>query len=651
VANSIHHEKKSLLAAGMNLKWLNNQRACIILSLVCLLCYGNTIRNDYSFDDNIAVTGNPYIPNGFKGIPDLLTNPYRSIGALNMDYRPIAGITFAIEHQFFGGNPHISHLVNVLLFVVLALIIYRVLGEVFQLGKLNSALPLIITLFYVVHPANTETVASIKNREQILSMIFALAALAYSYKYFFSSGKRLLFALAAIFFISLSFMSKMVLSIPIAGVILLVLTFNGIPKKQKSIFIFIALIIMLSAVSLSVNIWLSDRKPVFIENPLAENENLFLAIGFIFKTLLFYLKFIFFPYPFRFYYGYDMVPLVPIHLPLVLFSAALHVSMFIGGIFLFYRKHLLGLFLLTYLFNISFYSNIFPIPGIVAERSLFIAQLWLIAAVFILIHQLILLLEDSVYKVGFCKLALLAGIIVFSASVALTIHRNFQWKNIETLMISDMPHLKKSALANYLYAKLRYLDYGKSLKQSNKWVLSESKNHFKQVTQILPSYDDPYFRLGMIYEYDNQNRDSAFYYFKMAHEKNSASNTTRFQLAKQYFLKGNLEEAATLFELVYRELPQDTMTLFFYAQVMFNAQDKEAALKINSELMKLSPQAYYPYYNFGMIYYFSGQQERAVWYFEKTMEMGYSDNQIKNILLNYYLANNFQEKAEQLSFR
>src|SRR5688572_25524450 len=110
----------------------NPFRQRLLLVVICLACYGNTVLNDYSLDDDFAVTENAYIQKGIAGIPEILTKPYFSDKTRQMDYRPLPGVTFAIENQFFGNNPHVSHFINTLLFALLVLVIYLVAVEVFQ---------------------------------------------------------------------------------------------------------------------------------------------------------------------------------------------------------------------------------------------------------------------------------------------------------------------------------------------------------------------------------------------------------------------------------------------------------------------------------------------------------------------------------------
>lgn len=87
-------------------------------------------------------------------------------------YRPITHLTFAIEHEFFGEDPQISHAINVLFYALLSLFIYYLVRSLAPTRGPTFAL--IVALLFAAHPIHTEVVASIKNRDEILSLLFAV---------------------------------------------------------------------------------------------------------------------------------------------------------------------------------------------------------------------------------------------------------------------------------------------------------------------------------------------------------------------------------------------------------------------------------------------------------------------------------------------
>ena len=92
--------------------------------LFTFLLYGNSIKNGYAFDDNYVTVinpekpDNPRIEKGIRGIPEIFASHYIQSKDQSFEYRPLVLTTFAIEYQFFGSNPYVSHFINVLLYVV-----------------------------------------------------------------------------------------------------------------------------------------------------------------------------------------------------------------------------------------------------------------------------------------------------------------------------------------------------------------------------------------------------------------------------------------------------------------------------------------------------------------------------------------------------
>lgn len=145
----------------------------IVLSLLVLFAFGNTLQNEYNMDDDLVTQNHKYTSKGFAGIKDIISNSYYSNNSdIIFGYRPITHITFAIEHQLFGESPFISHLINLILYLVSVCLFLRLLLSWF--GSDHCWIPIIAASIFAVHPIHTEVVASIKNRDEILAFLFAM---------------------------------------------------------------------------------------------------------------------------------------------------------------------------------------------------------------------------------------------------------------------------------------------------------------------------------------------------------------------------------------------------------------------------------------------------------------------------------------------
>ena len=147
-----------------------------IVFFVGFLLFANTINHDYALDDTGAIAQNLNVQEGIKGIPKILKMDLWEFSDVKLGYyRPLSLITFAIEIEFFGNAPHVSHFNNVLIFALSGVFLFLVLQQIF--GRFHQWLPLIATLLFIAHPIHTEVVANIKSRDELLSFLNLFVAL------------------------------------------------------------------------------------------------------------------------------------------------------------------------------------------------------------------------------------------------------------------------------------------------------------------------------------------------------------------------------------------------------------------------------------------------------------------------------------------
>ncbi|MBC7862122.1 MAG: hypothetical protein IAF38_04055, partial [Bacteroidia bacterium] len=494
-----------------------------ILFAVTFLVFVNSILNKYSLDDELVTERNTQVSQGIGGIKTIFTSFYTegSDTKYSFEYRPVVKATYAIEYSLFGFNPTISHLINILLYAITIVVLFRFLSFLFK--NTNPLFSFLVCLLFAVHPLHTEVVASLKNRDELLSLLFCLLTAKYAFD-FMLNKKWIAIPLAVIcFFVA-------ALSKRDALVFLGIIPLMGIyfyRKEIKWVLIIPAIILPWGVQSLmrnfAVNKVANDRVLNFHENPLFGDFNLMQRIAMASKSFGFYLKIFFIPYPLCFYYGYNQVTIPPF--ASVGFILPVLVGVFIlWVIFKFFKSSpLLSFGLAFFVVSISIYLNIImPAVGIVADRFDYVPGLGLCIAFVAALGMVFKVDFSKEKKISFAKLkpalsySLIAICIVFSVC---SMVRNRQWKSRMSLFAHDIKHLNNSAKANELLASQYSAEASQSQEPQQRNSLADSAiKYFKRTLEIYPDYITVYNNLGSIYFNMKGDLSTPLQYFKKAIE-------------------------------------------------------------------------------------------------------------------------------------
>ena len=71
--NSSLQEETTSVRNGSLLPPFNSNIYILLLILITLAFYGNTVLNEYALDDGLVINENKFTQNGLRGIPDILT--------------------------------------------------------------------------------------------------------------------------------------------------------------------------------------------------------------------------------------------------------------------------------------------------------------------------------------------------------------------------------------------------------------------------------------------------------------------------------------------------------------------------------------------------------------------------------------------------
>jgi len=144
-----------------------------LVLLAALLPYLNSLDNGFVLDDQERIVSNPYVQ-GSAAFGALFTADCweaQNQGRSN-HYRPVAVVSFALNHRLGGLEPFACHLTNLLLHILVCILLLLVLRRLLPRGMLA----LTAALLFAVHPVHTEAVAAVGGRAHLLAALFFLAA-------------------------------------------------------------------------------------------------------------------------------------------------------------------------------------------------------------------------------------------------------------------------------------------------------------------------------------------------------------------------------------------------------------------------------------------------------------------------------------------
>lgn len=649
-ATPVHKTVKPL-----NHKPLNLKVYYLFIAVLAFVLYGNTVSNSYSLDDSYVTSVNPLVQKGIKAIPAIFGSNYISMnaeegGQLNYGYRPVAKATYAIEWQFFGENPHVSHFINVLLYALTGLLLFSLLLKL--LKNYNVLLPFLTVILFMVHPLHTEVVASLKNREELLSFLGALLCVHFFLKYY--NTNRRINILWALLCFALGYLSKVNIMTFLIIIPLIFYFFTDIkPRKIVISSLMLLAVVVVMVLIPRLIIGTSVRPIQFIENPLQFDPTFPDRIGTSMMALLFYLKMLVYPHPLVFYYGFNMIPVAGLGQPLVWVSMLIHVALLGYAIYKLPKKSLFSFAILFYLISIAIFSNLLAPPtGIVAERFLYIASLGFCLA---LAYGLFRVFGADTYLKVIPKKAksyvLLLTLIITIPAAARTIDRNKDWKTEMSLYEADMPYLQKSAKANFIYAtNLRSLVIER-LKSGvgREYIMADAQTcikHFKRAVAVYPAYPDAWNNLGETYLLVLNEPDSSIIYFKKAIETNPKLRAAYYNLGYTYQVTDQYEKAIVNYEKALELEPYEIRAMSNLAQMYEKTGNIDKAITLNEDIMKLEPDLDVPYVNLGTFALHAGEIKEAIEYFEQAVEINPDNFDLSMRLRNYFVQTGDSTKAE-----
>lgn len=618
--------------------FIKNPRIKYILAAFAFLLYANTFTHDYTQDDAIVIYENMYTKQGFAGIPGLLTKDtfhgfFKTEGKDKLvsggRYRPLTPIMFAIEYQIFGRNPMMGHLINVLLFSLLVLLLFKVLTELFHQKDQQEEWKWIIAIavaLFAAHPIHTEAVANIKGRDEIMTLMGSLGALLFAIRNTKTPSLRNKIGMMLSFFLAL--MAKENAITFLAVIPLSLFLFKGRQLKTAlspllglGVATLLFIIIRISVLGMDFG----GGSFELMNNPFIKiqgNQYVPFSAGEKLATILFtlgkYVALLFFPHPLTHDYYPRHIEIMTFADWRVLLSVLVYLSMIVMFFKFWKKKPLISWAIGFYLATLSIVSNIvFPIGTNMSERFVFMPSVaFSVLLAFILVKGL--------SKSKPSLLMGVTGLLLLGFSVK-TFTRNLVWKDDFTLFTTDVKTSQRSAKVLNAAGGALSTEAGKLQDGPRKEaMLNQAIGYLNQALEVHPNYKNAALLLGNAYFYKKDYDQSIEFYNRALQLDPDFENALR-NLAIAYRdggrnageQEGDLNKANRYLRESYKLNPDDIETVRLLGVSSAVSGKHSEAIVYFQKVVEQFPESVSALRNLGNAYAQSGQNELAAQYLNR----------------------------------
>lgn len=159
-----------------------------LLFLFCLAAYSSSFSKEFVWDDIPQIAENPYIKD-LSNTPLFFTNGVWALSRMQESrepyYRPLFLLSIALDYKAWALNPLGYRITNILLHFLVVLFVYLIACMVLA----DRTAALVAAAIFALYPANTEVVAWISGRTDMIAALFLLPA------FFFHNKRQFHFSL------------------------------------------------------------------------------------------------------------------------------------------------------------------------------------------------------------------------------------------------------------------------------------------------------------------------------------------------------------------------------------------------------------------------------------------------------------------------
>ncbi len=183
--------------------------------------------------------------------------------------------------------------------------------------------------------------------------------------------------------------------------------------------------------------------------------------------------------------------------------------------------------------------------------------------------------------------------------------------------------------------------------QRYKAAYQKALDEYVAMLQYNSDFPSEKYNLGNFY-YKQKNYEKAEKYYLKAIKQDNELNVAKINLAHLYSAMGQPLKAENILEKYILENPGDAGSLYNYGLILSENKKYKKSLEYLIRASKQMPDNSRVDYNIAMLYDFFGDKDNTEKYLKKAIEKDNLNITNYSILLNYYIKNNYIEKAGKL---
>jgi len=628
--------------------------AIVIILIVSIGVYLNTLSNEFVYDDKTLVLKNHWIRD-VKYIPEIFltdTWAFKGEGSPLNFYRPLMHIIYMIDYHIFGLKPWGFHLTNVLFHAGVSVLVFLIFSMLInQLRFLNLKPKIsnqkseilspafIAALLFAAHPIHTEAVTCVAGiGDPSFTLFYLLSFYLYIYpvrdKYINGIkadgkwGKKII--LSVFFFFLATLCKEPALTLPLLLLAYdysisktsphtLQFTLPGIIKR------YLPYLIASGAYFILRTYAIGGFAPLKRHAQLSNYE----YVINIFPLFIQYLEKLILPVNLNAFHVFHPVSSI------LQWKGIIALILTLGFIFIVYifRKH--KVVFLSLLWIVIPLLPVLYIPALgentFTERYLYLSSVGFVVLVSLTIER-ISQLKALRHRVNFVIVSML--IILTGLYSAGTIKRNYIWRDnyslwTDTVEKSPGGYIPHNNLGSANFEQQRFED---AIKE------------YMIAIKLKPDYPDPHFNLALIYS-RQKKFDEAIKEYMIALSLRPNETETHNNLGNVYFEQQRFEDAIKEYMIAIKLKP-DYPDPHFNLALIYSRQKKfDEAIKEYMITIKLKPDSPKPHNDIGNIYAEYGRFDEAIREYLIALRLNPEDAETHNNIANAYMEKGEIDKA------